>query len=334
MAKKIPFFDCRGDNYRIGYTIGRKTKKGMDFFLAKNLELFNNKELDRLSQKFLKISKIEYPQYLEELQGMADGSGQKFMDLFKFNLTLLERQLKDENCSTLVFKKKDRILIGHNEDLSENDVFLTRIRLNDGTNILAVCYYGILPGFSAALNSHGFVETMNFLASKDTQVGVPLTFLCRANIESRSIGEAVKRTIDAKRSKGENFIFYKGNNFVNLETTATKHVVFPERRYFAHTNHYLSKELVSYENKKNLFNSISRLVQARTLMDVYPGKNFRSLKKILSSHHDPPRTICRHIKKGGDDNRTAAAILIDTSKKEMRISYGAPCSSKFHKFKL
>lgn len=305
----MKLINASGKNYEIGYKIGLETSEEIKKVLKKNKRKFN--------KKIFNYCKKIFPELIDELKGMAVGANVNFEELFALNTGI------DVGCTTIALKTKSRFIMGHNEDLSDNDVFLLRITHESGVKSLSLCYYAFLPGFCVSMNSEGFIQAMNGMVSINDgkKVGIPNSFLLRKTIESRTIDSAIDIFKKVNSLRGFSVIFCK-EKLVLVESCPEK-IFISEQNILIHTNHYLF--LKEFENRSCLINSVSRFSQAQTLINFVP-KNFYGLKKILSSHYDVPNNICRHEK-----TRTAATIIIN-SKKYMNVCYGNPCENKFNKF--
>jgi len=122
--------------------------------------------------KMLNLSKQVFPQYVNEIQGLADGAGYEFRELFIHN----SMHIPDlANCSTGIIKFSDKIYLAHNEDfnelMGENSYFLY-VELEDNKGFFSHCYPGVLPGMSFGFNSEGLMVTCNSLPDPTKSVGV------------------------------------------------------------------------------------------------------------------------------------------------------------------
>jgi isopenicillin-N N-acyltransferase-like protein len=329
--------EASGDNYRIGCIVGKKIADEIHHFLS--LDMHKDRMLgDKAVSKILEHCRAVYPQFLEELNGMADGSGIDFLSLFKYNITGLGKVA--ENCTSVAVSSDDKILFGHNEDAMHGkyDCYLQKMKIGK-QRVMAVTYFGQLPGISVSVNSSGVFQSCNALLSSDVRVGLPLSFILRASIESSSIEEAFSVVTQAGRSRGENYRLYKGGSYIDVETSATDfRLVDTSGSYAVHTNHYLHPELLRYErNDRDLASSKARYNTAMKMLGDAAKKprtslTFKTIKDILSSH-SKPLPICRHHAPS-DACDTLATILADTSKKELRVCYGNPCDGKFRVYGL
>lgn len=324
--QKIYFLSVEGSNYSIGYSIGEKTKKEINNILDE-LDDPNNETIE-FSKKILKKCLKYYPQYVEELKGMANGAGVNFFELFVFNLEIT----RNLGCTSLAIRKRDGLLIGHNEDFSTNNVFLLKIKHINNTTSYGLAYYGILPGVSFSINNHGIIQTMNSLSIKKEKVGVPDSFIGRALIECKSISEAENILKKHKKMRASNFTLYNDQKISNFEITPNKiNRMDIVEDYFVHTNHFISKELLNLECKKrdSMLNSLSRFFQVLTLIKISKRKDLKLVKKILSSHIIDKFPICRHT-----GSKTLASVILKSNEKSFYVCYGNPCKNKYFKFSI
>lgn len=118
MMKNFPFQVLRvsGSNYDIGFQIGSKFKDKIKNALSQSNKLkFLRKANESDPKKFNQLKIIgqkHFPQYMEEIQGIAEGSDLEYRDIALMNF----KYEYPEGCTTVIFKTKDRIIFGHNED--------------------------------------------------------------------------------------------------------------------------------------------------------------------------------------------------------------------------
>ncbi|XP_035685681.1 uncharacterized protein LOC118422270 [Branchiostoma floridae] len=204
-----------GTNRQVGLQVGRGTRKQIHDFMGSY-----HRSRDIASYRpargggwFLRAAKTAYPNYVEELEGMAEGSEVPFEHLFivnyEFELELLNMKKKEEveelkGCTTVFLNYRDgpRVL-AHNEDGPAGEqgclvvAHVEPYRLPGGKtlpeeNFVSYCYTGILPGVAYSFNSHGLCVTCNTLVSKEAEEDkIGVSFACRAVLSATSVEEAV-----------------------------------------------------------------------------------------------------------------------------------------------
>jgi len=240
-----------GNNYDIGYQIGSHFKLNIRNILSE-LEEFKKHKISYPENKvylsqMVAISKKICPEILEEVQGMADGSGLEFIDLFIHNSRHMPYW---SNCSTSVLRE-DAIHIVHNEDahpIFEKYAYFVLIQPKNPKSIpfFSHCYPGIIPGMSFGFNMMGLVQTCNALPDPTKSVGLPRMFVGRTIYEkSKTITDAIHIIAAMKpRSGGASYTLctLSEQNIVNVETTGTDFAVIPIKTRFFRANHYISEK--------------------------------------------------------------------------------------------
>lgn len=340
MAGSIPYIEISGSNYEVGKQLGKYSKDMLPRFL--NSETIRKDREEKLRQPeilkaSLEIARQRYPQFIEEMQGIADGAGLTFETIFAFNWRPRPRQ-GQRGCTTLIVPKEDRVLIAHNEDwrTRTNDIFMARLRYKNGLDCLVVCYHGFLPGVSGSVNQAGVVQTLNALISSDGGPGLPMMFVHRAALEATSIEEAINIVIQPARADSENFNFAQGTRAVYAETSATDFEIVEVKTPTVHTNHFLEEKLKPFEASSRLESTHARYQRATKMLDTIDDPTPDDLKKILSSHEDTPWCICRHGSEADcqDYCDTLGSMVIDTKDRSIDYCQGPPCRGNFERFTL
>ncbi|NHJ41310.1 MAG: hypothetical protein FK731_14860 [Asgard group archaeon] len=251
--ERLPFFRVKGTNYEIGFQIGKEFKKQINNTLtnrAKFIELKNRDSRNKSQiNKMLELSKLIFPNYIDEMQGLADGSGYDFRDIFIHNSMHL---LDLTNCSTGIMKLLNKIFIAHNEDfdpiMEENRYFLY-IEQEKRKGFFAHCYPGVIPGMSFGFNSAGLFVTCNLLPDPSKSLGISRVLFGRAIFEQSSINDALKIINSfSPRTGGASYTLasMNENKVINVETTGTAstHINIIDR--FFRANHYISDEFKHY----------------------------------------------------------------------------------------
>ena len=122
------------------------------------------------AKKYIPFAQERYPQYIDELIGMAEGAGVSFDDLAVLNAmeAVTMDALHLTKCTSMAVNGQrtadGAVLIAHNEDWlpeDEPDVVIVHASPNDEPPFLAMSYGGLLPniGFNAA----GIAQCCDFL---------------------------------------------------------------------------------------------------------------------------------------------------------------------------
>ncbi|XP_078697940.1 beta-alanyl-dopamine/carcinine hydrolase-like [Branchiostoma floridae x Branchiostoma belcheri] len=210
-----------GSHREVGRQVGRTFGRQIREFLEKYrnfrnllLPFLNSAEGRQVYEGYLQVAQSVYPQYIEEVQGTAEGAQVSFEHLFLLHCRpemLLMLKSKQQNvdetsgCTSvfLNFCNGPRLL-AHNEDCDANIQKLGYVlvanvkpyRLPNGDvlpeeNFTAFCYPGVLPGVAYGYNSHGVCFSTNALLAKTLKCDrIVRHFLNRALLTASSVEQA------------------------------------------------------------------------------------------------------------------------------------------------
>ncbi|XP_029648422.1 uncharacterized protein LOC115222216 [Octopus sinensis] len=225
---QIPLLFSAGTHYDVSYTIGGQFSKQITSFCAQFPELkssllpyYNCHEGRSVYEGFLASCNAAFPQYVEEIKGMSDGSGVAFENLFLLNclnemliLSKKSTNLDDtRGCTSVFINRPDLKILAHNEDYSprmEAYVYIACCKIDDNfvkknvvqedrEYITAYCYPGFLPGGNFSFNNHGMIFACNGLYPAETyRECIPRRFIDRSLLSASSVTQAVKILEDNK----------------------------------------------------------------------------------------------------------------------------------------
>jgi len=329
MAGHIRVMEAKGSHYEIGFQIGQETRRQIAA-LADALPRVHAHDPATRARYDEYMAYVEpFPFIMDELRGMADGAGLPFEVLARIQIVELDRELPEaDGCTTFVVKDADRLVIGHNEDGRQgDDVFVLRAAYPSGLRVLALCYYGSLPGHAPFANSHGLVATCNALKPTDFRVGEPKRVFCRRVMDAAGPDEAVRLLAGSTRAQGENFSLARDGRAVGVETSATAMHVAEITANGYHCNNYLHPDMLQYEGQDAGSNTFARSAEARRVCGGL--RTVPDVHAALSSHANHPDCFCRH--NGG---KTLASVFFDCTDKRILIGHGPTCSSVLEKFRV
>lgn len=335
--KKIPVVEVEGSNYEIGFQIGQKCRKQISRLIKTSKEKYL-KHTGRPFNYFVKRGKRllfycdKYPQYIDEIKGIANGAEADFYDYFALNF---EDEVVDNanKCTTIFLRTKNGIFLGHNEDWTRSfldELYVLKLRQKYKPDILALSYLGPPQFIAACLNSKGIAFTGNSLYTTH-KLGIPEAFVLRSMCDAKNINEAIKDLEAKPRSMGINSMIVSKNGIVDIENSISKSAIIEAKGdCFIHTNHPLKLK------GKRGRNSVIRFNRATEMLKKNETRDMDLLKNILSDHKNYPDSICCHIGSEGEKIKwmTIASIIIDLKNMEMLISHGNPCKNKYKEYRL
>lgn len=273
-SMRLQIIKASGNNYEVGYEIGSKLKSRIKILSQKSLPKIKN--YNKKITPFLKYTKRKYPELIEELKGLSDGSDISFELMFAFNCREAFEN-KYERCTTIV--DPDRKIIAHNEDWNGDisNIYILKAKIKN-LKIISLNYALELSGTSVAVTAD-IIQTINDLSSNDMQIGIPKNFIARKILETKSI-EEIESVLNSKRASGFNHIIKTHEGFFNIETTSKKYFIEKIEEKFTHTNHYLSM-LREFEATKSKTTKI-RLKRSIELLKTKQYMKILSTKPVLS----------------------------------------------------
>ncbi|MDW7728494.1 MAG: C45 family peptidase [Bacillota bacterium] len=333
---ELMIIKAAGSNYDIGYTVGKTARSLIERALAgyrKALPADGWKEPWELQGYYLELAREKFSHLVEELQGMADGSGVNFSDLFFLNA--LEEALDYKTfsaCTAIGIAGSSGVWLAHNEDWYASD----------SEAIIAICAHPRnKPAFisvtaapflaAVGMNEAGLAQGVNSVDSTDNREGIPRMFTARAVLEATSIEEACTLATPCSRAGGYNHLLvHAGGELGNLETTAAEAGFMPADKLVYHTNHYLNPSLQHLAGKasEHSFARYNRLHELEK--DMMDAENKpAALKRVLSDHEKRPLSICRHADEQSDNSATIFSVIFDLKNLRAGVARGNPCGNIF-----
>ena len=213
---RIPFIQVRGSHRQVGEQIGEAMRNTIQRLVGElprqgpqGAGAIGWQHLLDMGLVFQTHSRATYPQYLEELEGIAASAAVPFDELFLLMCEeLWEPPLWSNSrrgCTDMAARGEATIqgatLLAHTNDLSpgaESDLVILQVQAGDEPEFLGVSAGGI--GYSAGFNAAGVSLTGNELSSNDVRPGVPRLLVVRAILAARRLGEAMDACLLPQRA--------------------------------------------------------------------------------------------------------------------------------------
>jgi isopenicillin-N N-acyltransferase like protein len=362
----IPFVhvQAKGSYRELGRSVGEAAREqvqaSVDFFRAE----FSALTSGRLTFEQAEAEAIAYeqaarrwlPQYVDELEGLSEGSGVPFSQLLVLNCG--EEFTSDEpvltaggrsphsgdHCTAVAVVAGGRHIVGHNMDWYVIDAVnnvLFDLTTEDGTRVmgLAGAPYLLMLG----MNSHGVGSVSNSVHSTDNRLGVPNVFVRRSTLEARTLEEARDRGLLPSRARGTNNFFGDTmGRLWDIETSATASALADHTLagFMAHSNHYVSPAMQPFEGygggeSEVRFSTTERLLAEGLAADEDPVELVR---RVLCTHEPSLRDcICGHPDLDlppGDQGMTVGSIICDLDERRMYACAGPPCENPYQVFEM
>ena len=245
-VRRWTYAEEEGDtNYDFGLAFGKefgreiKVRLSSDISLKKLVEEFGT-ENNHVYEQFMASHKNAFPEYMDELQGVADGSGVPFTELFidqlkeeftyfKANQTDTREELRRvHHCSEVVlYQSSGNIYMAHNEDSASFDVNGTVLveavnGVNGKPGFTSLTYMGNTPTGAFGFNTEGVVFTLNYLAPLKADLRFGSCVHCKKVLDSSGFDDAVNIAAKSPMIAGHNYqiALINSKHIVNVEVAS------------------------------------------------------------------------------------------------------------------
>jgi isopenicillin-N N-acyltransferase-like protein len=299
------------------------------------------------ARKYIPFAQERYPQYVEEMMGVAEGANVVFEDVAVVNAmeAVTMDALHLSRCTSMAVNDDrtadDHILMAHNEDWvpeDEDDVFIVHAVPKTEPPYLGMTYGCLLPNIG--FNAYGIAQMCDSVYPNDSRIGTPRVVVSRAVLASKSPDEAIRHMLSAQRAAGYNHLLvHESGELYSVEVSARKFaILYGEDGYIVHTNHYVSPMMQSMEREpEDLVASRVRYFRARRLIKREEYHTIKTLQAIQRDHVNFSNSICNHSIDASnplDREKTVNAMVIDLTAREMHIAWGNPCENPYHTYHL
>jgi hypothetical protein len=351
---EIPLIRAKGTHREVGQQIGsaqkiklRETIKRLKTDLSPGITW---NEMVRQGRLCLAHTQEAYPQYVEELEGVAEGADLRFEDVFvaicecESIINASSGRPADpfhfRGCTDLAARgaatSDGSVLVAHNNDNhvrsdGREELALIQAQAGDEPEFIGVTISGL--GYSVGFNAAGVSITGNALYPCDVRPGVPRLLQVRAMLGACRIGEMITACMLPNRSSSYNNVIADDNGEVySMEGSATDcEPLYIEDDILCHTNHYISPAMRRFEADRNISsNSVFRFNRGlRLLQENHGNLSVEMFKTILADHVNYPEGICKHA-----SPVTVFSIIIKNAERKAWIAKGRACQSTYHEYRL
>ncbi len=316
-------------------------------------------DLRERSRPFFGPAEKFAPDLIREIEGIAQGAGLDFWDIFLLNARseimfspeALERMAPGECTALLALAPAtsgDRTYLAQNWDwllgVRECQVLLKKPGEEGGATFASLTEAGQVA--KLGLNSAGIGLVVNNLNTDRPRVGVPWILICRKILEAETLTRAMGTVLSTPRAHSINFLLARvaeqGAEGVSLETSPTEpHVLWPEQGFLAHTNHFLQPLQTARDLKAWNYpdpctylrhrRATQRLARLAGQIDV------SGLKSILTDHFDKPHSVCMHQNKAQERARrtvTCFSVIFELEARAVNLCLGNPCRGDWERLDL
>ena len=299
------------------------------------------------SRKYIPFAQERYPQYIDEMMGIAEGAGVPFDDVAVVNAmeAVTMDALHLTKCTSMAVNDErtadGHVLVAHNEDWlpdDERDVYLIHATPLDEPPFLAMTYGALLPNIG--FNASGIAQCCDSVHPNDSRIGIPRVIASRAVLGTRTPADAIRHMLVPHRAAGYNHLLaHESGELYNVEVSARQFAILgDEYGFIAHTNHYLDYKMQLVEDEPDeLVGTRVRYFRAIRMLRRTPLHSIKSLQAIQKDHINFPNSICNHAEDDVyplDREKTVNALVMDLTARVMHLAWGNPCTNSYHAYHL
>jgi isopenicillin-N N-acyltransferase like protein len=349
----MKLIDISGNHYSMGLQHGRKMAslgEHVRHAMTDRLALLDKLQVDvRPFQKELfELWEADDQPLIEMMRGIAAGLELEWASFFRYSIAsyLFDRAQKPipgQGCTC--WAASGSITVGNSPILAKNRdfrvnhrrlQFLVQARPEKGYRYTYLTSAGSPGVFSSGMNEKGLAVADTHVISTDTGPGLARYSVMMRILEHCSgvpealdylhsaahLGDGTLTLIDAD---GEAAVFEAGHQ--------CQGVIRSEKGYVAATNHFVSPKLdqnwldISPMNQKG--NTWHRYAAVQAALETAQGAiDYRWARKLMASHTDPLKAICRHPEYEPGSVTISTVFFLPTTK-TIRVAGGLPCRSAF-----
>ncbi len=351
-----PLVRVSGTHREMGQQVGEACKKQVQHSIANGRALLADtyEQLELTwegaqiqARKYIPFAQERYPQYVEEMIGIAEGAGVAFEDLAVINAmeAVTSDALHLTRCTSLAVNDErtadGHVLAAHNEDWvpeDEDDVFIIHATPKTEPPFLAMTYGGLLPNIG--INAYGIAQLCDSVYPNDSRIGTPRLVVSRAVLASKTPDEALRHMLSAQRAAGYNHLLaHESGELYSVEVSARRFaILYGEDGYIVHTNHYTAPAMQQVESEpEDMVASRVRYFRALRLVKRENLHTIKTLQAVQRDHVNFSNSICNHSIDATnplDREKTVNAMVIDLTTREIHIAWGNPCENPYHTYHL
>jgi len=264
---KVPIISARGAPYDLGFQHGSQAKKAIEDNVRFYMSLWERfggsrrEEILKEIQGFVPYIEDCDPEILEELRGVAEGSGLRFEEILSLNartevtFACLPNAMQNstlEGCTSFALlpeaTQNQHMYIGQNWDWraeAENSCIILKLHQKDKPDIIMHAEAGTIG--HRGFNSAGMGVCINYIRCEtDTfKLGLPFLIKLRAALNSTNLPDCLKMLLTFVGPNSMNMVIaHREGEAIDAENTPNDVLfLYPEGGILTHANHFQSPTL-------------------------------------------------------------------------------------------
>ncbi len=346
-----PLIKISGPTYfEIGRDYGRQAKELIAHSINDYKQVFAMssdrtwEEIREFALSFVGITRREMPEVMEEVEGIAEGSGFPLADIMIVNCRYeITKFPKKNECTTGAIlpeaAKDGKMYMVKNWDYRVgimDHVVILHITQPDGTRIVGLTEAGqVIRG---GLNSHGVAMEGNNLQSiyDAWDVGIPTTFVRRQALKLDTLDKVKELFCEFPRAVSCNLMAagFKEKQAIDFEIHPKgTDLIYPEQGVLTHANHFVVQPKIHALQRSPRDARLREL-----LMEKHGEIDVNYIKCCMADHENYPQSLCRHPPIPTQPlfmrSITVSNIVIDFEEQVVHICAGPPCTGEYRTYVL
>jgi isopenicillin-N N-acyltransferase-like protein len=360
-TEKPLYVELSGSAYDRGTQHGKALKSDIADILGRfkaDIKTSRNRDADSLIAEFLHATdfipaiKKWTPDLLDEVKGIADGSGQKFETIFAYQLPdeiwVYFDKLDAHHCSGIGVAKTAThpAYVAQNIDLESwrhgSQAVLHILQSATLPEQFVFTSAGLI-GANGVNNSSIGVCANTLMQLNAAPDGLPVAFVIRGLLAMKSEQSALEFIKTVHHASGQNYILGIVDKVYDFEASATgvvRFIPFAGGTLVYHTNHPLANDDLKlwwakrtkqmtpeerkYDNSSVRFASLETRV-AKSDNDIGEQK----IKETLRSKDSEWNPVCRSLKSGNAGFTFGSTIMTLSDHPSLQVTYGPPDKSEY-----
>jgi len=324
-----------GSYYDIGLKIGKMLKKEKDNGFPPK---FSNEDIEKGKDYEKEVRKYA-PELLEELQGIADGSGIDYNVLVAFELSPYRNQ---PSCLVMAISgehtKSGLPVFARNHEWVEEDskaLTLCYTKPKRKINSLGFTFYWMLLSRFGGINEAGLAISSASASFVNSGPGVMLNITTRWILDNcRTTEEAVAFLEKIPKVWGIAYLIMDRNTIAKVEAHREKTKVTYTEGFEFVTLRFDSPEMVPYNEEEDPFLDLYSARKDFLTKWFFHNKGNIDDDLIIRVLKDHEHKMCYHNPCDNVTYGTCWSWIVTPGKDEVLVCAGPPCKNEFKKYFL
>ncbi len=328
----------RGNFYQIGVEHGRLFANDIRPRVNQFWNQSVNENVLKALEKTVSFLENLFPNLIQEIRGISEGSGCSFESVFLYNNRTLLDATAPVQCTHIAVSRDEAVAVGMNKDMLPpltDMYFIKRVFPENATAFIGYGHVGRVWGYG--MNEAGLCMAGTAAYPMENRSSVPSVGLYLLSpillSRCRTATEAVETvmSIDAVSEAGNLLLADAAGQMRVMEITPHKRVIrTPDGGIIFSSNLFASGQIEHRDDPEFLQEARDRYRVIDELCQSKKKGAFELIQKVLSVHRDRG-SVCRHQDPGF---QTALSWMADPMQGHFFICEGPPCQTVYKKLTL